>query len=39
MAGGQIIFFVIISLLVLATMATIIDSWWRGHKENKIGRR
>lgn len=32
MMGGQILFFVIIALLILATVATIIDAWWRGHK-------
>ena len=37
MAGGQIVFFVIMGLMVLVTVATIIDNWWRGHKENKKG--
>ncbi len=32
MPAGQVLFFVIISLLVLGIMATIIDSWWKGRK-------
>lgn len=32
MTAGQILFWVIISLLVLGIVATIIDSWRKGHK-------
>ncbi|MBA7499232.1 hypothetical protein ES704_01972 [subsurface metagenome] len=39
MTGGQILFFAIISLSVLAAVATIINSWWIGRKERQTMRK